>query len=65
MESELSETKKALVERKQIERAKGMLMSTMGLSEVEAYKIMRSTAMEQKRKMIDVAENILLQHRQA
>lgn len=64
MESELSETKKALTERKQIERAKGLLMSTLGLSEVDAYKTMRSTAMEQKRKIIDVAENILLQHKQ-
>lgn len=64
MESELSETKKALAERKQIERAKGLLMSTLGITEVEAYKTMRSTAMEQKRKIIDVAENILLQHRQ-
>jgi prefoldin subunit 5 len=65
MESELSETKKALAERKQIERAKGLLMSTLGLTEVEAYKTMRSTAMEQKRKIIDVAENILLQHKPA
>jgi prefoldin subunit 5 len=65
MESELSETKKALTERKQIERAKGLLMSTLGLTEVEAYQSMRSTAMEQKRKIIDVAENILFQHKQA
>lgn len=63
VESELSDTKKALTERKQIERAKGLLMSNLGLSEVEAYKSMRSTAMEQKRKIIDVAENILLQHK--
>lgn len=63
MESELAETKKALTERKQIERAKGILMRIRGLSEVEAYTSMRSTAMEQKRKVIDVAENILLQHK--
>lgn len=59
IENELSETKKALAERKQIERAKGVLMSTLGISEVEAYKVMRSTAMEQNRKIIDVADNIL------
>lgn len=59
IENELSETKKALTERKQIERAKGQLMSKLGISEVEAYKIMRSTAMEQNRKIIDVADNIL------
>lgn len=59
IENELSETKKALAERKLIERAKGLLMSTLNISEVEAYKIMRSTAMEQNRKIIDVAENLL------
>lgn len=63
MESELSETKKALAERKQIERAKGLLMSTQNISEVEAYKWLRSTAMGQNRKIIDIAENILLQHK--
>ncbi|HEY0906098.1 MAG TPA: ANTAR domain-containing protein, partial [Methylophilus sp.] len=61
IETELSETKKALAERKVIERAKGMLMTSLGLNEVEAYKVMRSTAMEQNRKLVDVAENILLQ----
>lgn len=60
MESALSETKKALTERKQIERAKGLLMQSQGMTEVEAYKWMRNTAMEQNRKIIDVAENILL-----
>lgn len=64
MEAELAETKKALTERKQIERAKGVLMSTRGLTEVEAYTVMRSTAMEQKRKIIDIAENILTLHKQ-
>ncbi|MDF0378635.1 nitrate regulatory protein [Methylophilus sp. YYY-1] len=62
METELSDTKKALTERKLIERAKGLLMSTRGLNEMEAYKTMRSLAMEQNRKIIDVAENILAHH---
>lgn len=59
MESELSDTRKALSERKQIERAKGLLMSKLGIDEMEAYKTLRNLAMEQKRKIIDVAENIL------
>lgn len=59
METELSDTKKALTERKLIERAKGWLMSTRGLNEMEAYKQLRSTAMAQNRKIADVAENIL------
>ncbi|SNR90806.1 response regulator receiver and ANTAR domain protein [Methylobacillus rhizosphaerae] len=62
IENELAETKQALAERKQIERAKGLLMSQRGISEVEAYKILRSTAMEQNRKIIDVANNILARH---
>lgn len=59
IENELTDTKKALAERKQIERAKGLVMSKMGLTEVEAYKVLRKTAMEQNRKIIEVAENIL------
>jgi hypothetical protein len=59
IESELTGTKKALAERKQIEHAKGLVMSNMGVSEVEAYKVMRKTAMEQNRKIIEIAENIL------
>lgn len=59
IESELTGTKKALAERKQIEQAKGLVMNKMGVSEVEAYKVMRKTAMEQNRKIIEIAENIL------
>ncbi|SDK41681.1 ANTAR domain-containing protein [Methylophilus rhizosphaerae] len=64
MESELSDTKKALTERKQIERAKGLLMNQLGIDEMEAYKTLRNTAMAQNRKIIDVAENILAQQKQ-
>ncbi len=59
IENELSETKKSLAERKRIERAKGLLMSKLGLNEMEAYKMLRNTAMEQNRKLIDIAENII------
>lgn len=59
IENELSETKKSLAERKRIERAKGLLMSKLGLTEMEAYKMLRNTAMEQNRKLIDIAENII------
>lgn len=59
IETELSDTKKALAERKQIERAKGIIMNKMGVSEVEAYKVLRDTAMGQNRKIIEVAENVL------
>jgi hypothetical protein len=59
MELELQSARNALTERKTIERAKGLLMSQFNLSEEVAYKRMRSTAMEQKKKMIDVAQTII------
>jgi hypothetical protein len=59
IEIELSETKKALSERKIIERAKGLIMVKLGLNEEEAYKILRTSAMEQNRKIVEVAENII------
>lgn len=56
---ELGAAKKALNERKQIERAKGLLMTHRGLSEEQAYKMLRQAAMDQSRRMVDVAETIL------
>lgn len=64
IEIELSETKQALSERKHIERAKGLLMQQQGFSEVEAYKWLRRTAMDQNRKLIEVAENVIQLYRQ-
>lgn len=55
MRKELETTKKALAERKTIDRAKGLLMTAKGLSEDEAYALLRRTAMDQGRKVIDVA----------
>jgi len=48
MRRELDATKEALAERKTLDRAKG-------ISEDEAYALLRKTAMDQGRKMIDVA----------
>lgn len=56
---ELSAAKRALHERKQIERAKGVLMAHRGLTEEQAYKMLRQSAMDQSRRMVDVAEAIL------
>ena len=44
-----------LEERKLIDRAKGILMRARGLSEDEAYALLRKTAMDQKKKMAEVA----------
>lgn len=55
MRTELETTKTALAERKTIDRAKGLLMKAKGLSEDEAYALLRKTAMDQSRKVADVA----------
>ena len=48
-----------LADRKLIERAKGILMSMKGLSEDEAYKQLRKKAMNEKRKIADIARAIV------
>lgn len=57
--TQLQSAKVALAERKTIDRAKGVLMSSRGLSEENAYKLMRKVAMNQNKRILDVAEAIL------
>ena len=59
MRVELESTRSALKERKLIDRAKGILMKTKGLDEDGAYKLLRRTAMNQNRKIVDVAESLI------
>ncbi len=59
MQSELNEAKTALAERKTIDRAKAILMNTRKLSEAEAYSLLRSTAMNQNRRIVEVAEALI------
>ena len=59
MREELAETKRALEERKVIDRAKGMLMKARGVGEDEAYAILRKAAMDKGRKISDVAEALV------
>ncbi|MEP1442165.1 MAG: ANTAR domain-containing protein [Hyphomicrobiales bacterium] len=56
---ELEKAQSELQDRKAIERAKGFLMQSKGVSEEQAYGLMRKTAMNQNRKVRDIA-NILL-----
>ena len=55
MRAELAETKRALEDRKVIDRAKGLLMRARGITEDEAYARLRQTAMDQGRRLPDVA----------
>lgn len=50
LQRELADAKSALEERKVIERAKGILMKMRGLSEEEAFALLRQTAMNEKRR---------------
>ncbi|WP_136634870.1 ANTAR domain-containing response regulator [Pseudooceanicola onchidii] len=59
MRTELETTKRALEERKVIDRAKGILMKSKGLSEEEAYAMLRKTAMDRGRRLSDVAEALV------
>ncbi|MGF1553964.1 MAG: ANTAR domain-containing response regulator [Paracoccaceae bacterium] len=59
LRAELAATKAALAERKTIDRAKGLLMKARGLSEEEAYALMRRTAMEKGRRVVDIARALL------
>lgn len=59
MRTELAETKRALEERKVIDRAKGLLMRAKGVGEEEAYALLRKTAMDRGRRVADVAEALV------
>lgn len=59
MRSELAETRRALEERKVIDRAKGLIMKMRGVGEDEAYALLRRTAMDQGRRVADVAEALV------
>lgn len=60
LQDELERTRSALEERKVVDRAKGILMKAKGLTEEEAYVLMRSTAMREKRKISDIAQSIIV-----
>ena len=59
MRSELAEMRRALEERKVIDRAKGLIMKSRGVGEDEAYALLRKAAMDQGRKMADIAEALV------
>jgi response regulator NasT len=59
LQSELEQTKSALEERKVIDRAKGILMKAKNLSEEQAYALLRKTAMNENRKIAEVAQSVI------
>jgi len=59
MRQELDLTRTNLAERKQIERAKGIVMKSRGVSEEEAYGLLRKLAMERNQRIAQVSENVI------
>lgn len=59
LQSELERAKTDLEDRKTLDRAKGILMRSKGLTEDEAYRLMRSAAMREKKKIADIAAAII------
>jgi two-component system, response regulator / RNA-binding antiterminator len=59
LQEELERTKSQLEDRKIIEKAKGILMKLKSLTEDEAYVLLRSTAMREKKKIGEIAQSII------
>lgn len=59
MTRELEEARSELQSRKVVERAKGILMKSRGLTEEAAYGLLRKTAMNQNRKIGEVAQSLV------
>jgi response regulator NasT len=59
LQRELVMARNELASRKVIERAKGILMRTRQLPEEEAYALLRQTAMNEKRKLVDIAQSVV------
>jgi response regulator NasT len=59
LQDELDRTRSALEERKVIDRAKGILMKAKNLTEEEAYTLMRKTAMNEKKKIVEIAQSVI------
>ncbi len=58
-QGELDEAKGALEERKVIDRAKGVLMKAKGFTEEQAYSLMRKTAMNENKKIAEIAQSVI------
>ena len=60
LRGQLELAQSALSERKLVERAKGVLMEEIGLSETQAYAHLRKLAMDRGQRLAQVAERVVL-----
>jgi response regulator NasT len=61
LESEVDRAQQALEDRKVVERAKGLLMTGLGLSEQDAFRRLQLAARERNMRLADVARRIVEQ----
>ncbi|HEX8413328.1 MAG TPA: ANTAR domain-containing protein [Sphingomicrobium sp.] len=59
LRKELDEVKTELSQRKTVDRAKRLLMTSRNLTEADAYALLRSTAMRQGKRIAEVAEALI------
>jgi len=60
MRRELEEAKSELASRKTIDQAKAILMQSRGILEPEAYALLRRTAMNQNKRIVEVADSLIV-----
>lgn len=59
LRAELADANLKLSERKQVERAKGILMKTRGVGEDEAYQMLRRMAMDRGKRLGEIAQQLI------
>lgn len=59
LETEVDRAQQALEDRKVVERAKGLLMTALALSEQDAFRRLQTTARERNLRLVDVAARIV------
>ncbi|MCB2061156.1 MAG: ANTAR domain-containing protein [Novosphingobium sp.] len=62
LQADLAEARGRLAEREAVDKAKRILMDSRGLPEPEAYAELRRTAMNQGRRIADIAEALITAH---
>lgn len=59
LRDQLSEARRKLSQQKRIDRAKCILIEQKGLTEEQAHKALRKLAMDRKRKLVDIADDLI------
>lgn len=62
LRNEVTKLKENLATRKAVEKAKGILMETLGLTEAEAFRRIQRQSMDKSKSMRAIAEAIILSH---